>query len=248
MTSNNKVAMITGAARGIGRAITERFLSSEVWGVVLADNQETTLMQTARDLESASPGRVLPVVLDVTDRASIGRAVEKALGHFGRIDCLINNAGITSDAMVYKMDETAWDKVIAINLKGVFNCTQAVLPHMIEQKRGCIISTASVVGLYGNIGQSNYVATKSAVIGLTKTWAKELGRKGIRVNAVAPGFTLTEMVKTVPEKVLAAIAEKTPLQRLAEPKEIANAFYFLASDDASFVTGHVLSVDGGLVV
>lgn len=243
-----KSVMITGGARGIGRSIAEKFLSSNQWTVSICDIDEAAVHKTGDELNARYQGRVLACGADVTNRSSMDHCVKRTLESWGRVDCLINNAGITRDAMVYKMQEADWQKVLQVNLTGVFNTTQAVLPTMIEKGSGSIINTASVVGLYGNVGQSNYVATKAAVIGMTKTWAKELGRKGIRVNAVAPGFTLTEMVKTVPEKVLSAIAEKTPLQRLGQPEEIAAAFYFLASDDSSFITGHCLSVDGGLVV
>ena len=176
-------------------------------------------------------------------RALAARAREQ----FGRIDILINNAGITRDATLAKMTEEQFDTVLQVNLKGVFNCAQAVMPFMIEAGYGRIVNTSSVVALYGNFGQTNYVATKSAVIGMTKVWARELGRKGITVNAVAPGFIATEMVNSVPEKVLTMIKERTPLQRLGEPVEIARAYLFLASDEASFVNGAVLSVDGGMV-
>ncbi|MEK7439279.1 MAG: SDR family oxidoreductase, partial [Chloroflexota bacterium] len=179
------------------------------------------------------------------------------LEKFGRIDILINNAGIVRDAQLIKvkdgvvtgkMSEAEFDSVIAVNLKGVFNCTQAVAPQMIKQNYGRIINASSVVGLYGNFGQTNYVATKSGVIGMTKVWARELGRKGVTVNAVAPGFIATDMVKSIPEKVIASMIEHTPAGRMGEPKDIADAYLFLASDDASFINGHTLSVDGGMVV
>ena len=161
---------------------------------------------------------------------------------------LVNNAGITRDASLMKMTEEQWQQVLDVNLGGVFHCTKAIAPVMVEQKSGCIINTSSVVGLYGNFGQTNYVATKSGVIGMTKVWARELGRKGIRVNAVAPGFIATEMVDTVPENVIEMMVGKTPLARLGKPEDIANAYIFLASDLASYISGTVLSVDGGLVI
>ncbi len=166
----------------------------------------------------------------------------------GPVDVLVNNAGITKDAMLHKMTDAQWDAVIDVNLKGVFICGQEAALRMRERGRGVILNTSSVVGLYGNIGQTNYAATKFGVIGLTLTWAKELGRKGIRVNAVAPGFTRTEMVETVPAAVLEKLQQKTSLNRLAEPDDIAAAFAFLASDDAAYITGHVLSVDGGMTL
>jgi len=174
--------------------------------------------------------------------------VKDVLAKFGRIDALVNNAGVTRDAMLHKMAEKDWDMVLNVNLKGAFLCTKAVAPHMKERKSGAIINTSSVVGLYGNIGQSNYAASKFGMIGLTKTWAKEMGRDGIRVNAVAPGYTMTEMLGSVPEKILTSVAEKTPLKRLGKPEDIANAYFFLANDDSAFVTGNILSVDGGLVI
>jgi 3-oxoacyl-[acyl-carrier protein] reductase len=174
--------------------------------------------------------------------------VEKTLGKFGKIDVLINNAGIVQDALVRKMTEQQWDRVIDINLKGVFNCIQGVVNIMIDQGNGVILNASSVVGLYGNFGQTNYAATKAGVIGMTKALAKELGRKGIRVNAVAPGYTMTQMMANVPEKVLQGMKEKTPLQRLANPIDIAYAYLYLASDEANYVTGTVLSVDGGLTI
>uniref|UniRef100_UPI0039B8BD04 SDR family oxidoreductase n=1 Tax=Candidatus Skiveiella danica TaxID=3386177 RepID=UPI0039B8BD04 len=175
-------------------------------------------------------------------------AVQAALDAFGQLDILCNNAGITRDARLVKMTEEQFDQVIAVNLKGVFNMTQAVAPHMVERGYGRIIITSSVVGLYGNFGQTNYVATKAGVIGMTRVWARELGPKGITANAVAPGFIATEMVKTMPQEVLDRFIGMTPARRLGEPEDIANAFLFLASDEASFVNGAVLSVDGGLVM
>ena len=195
--------------------------------------------------------------VNVANQAEVESAVKATLEKFGRIDILINNAGIVRDAQLIKvkdgvvtgkMSEAEFDSVIAVNLKGVFNCTQAVAPQMIKQNYGRIINASSVVGLYGNFGQTNYVATKSGVIGMTKVWARELGRKGVTVNAVAPGFIATDMVKSIPEKVIASMIEHTPAGRMGEPKDIANAYLFLASDDASFINGHTLSVDGGMVV
>ena len=186
--------------------------------------------------------------LNVTKRSDIEQFITDTVNKYGHIDILVNNAGITRDALIGKMTEEMWDLVIDVNLKGVFNLTQAVAPVMLEQKYGSIVNIASVVGEYGNVGQSNYAATKAGVIGLAKTWAKEFSRKGenIRVNSVAPGYVNTEMMKTVPDKVLDPIKAKTMLGRLGEPQEIANAVLFLASDEASFITGHNLSVNGGL--
>jgi 3-oxoacyl-[acyl-carrier protein] reductase len=186
--------------------------------------------------------------LDVTRRESVQAFVDETRRRFGRVDILINNAGITADAQFVKMTEADFDRVIDINLKGVFSCTQAAAAVMVEQGYGKIVSATSVVGLYGNFGQTNYVAAKAGVIGMTKVWARELGRKGICVNAIAPGFIDTEMSRKVPEKVLIAIKEKTPLARMGTTADIANAYLFLASDEANFINGAVLSVDGGLVV
>ncbi|OFZ78992.1 MAG: hypothetical protein A2583_09380 [Bdellovibrionales bacterium RIFOXYD1_FULL_53_11] len=246
---NKKTMVITGGARGLGRSGAERFLESREWRVAILDVNEQLLFSAADELaKKFGAGDVYPAVVDVTARQSVEKCFQGILQRFGRIDCLINNAGVTRDSMVHKMKEEDWDFVIAVNLKGVFNCAQAVIPHMKDRKSGSIINTSSVVGLYGNMGQSNYAATKFGVIGLTKTWARELGRDGIRVNAVAPGFTMTEMLQTVPEKVLAMMVDKTPLKRLGRPEDIANAYYFLASEQAAYITGNVLSVDGGIVL
>jgi 3-oxoacyl-[acyl-carrier protein] reductase len=245
MRLQSKVAIVTGAARGIGRA-TALLFSSEGASVILADLDDAAGEETAGDIAAAG-GTALYVRTDVSRQADARALAARAREQFGRIDILINNAGITRDATLAKMTEEQFDAVLQVNLKGVFNCAQAVMPFMIEAGYGRIVNTSSVVALYGNFGQTNYVATKSAVIGMTRVWARELGRKGITVNAVAPGFIATEMVNSVPEKVLTMIKERTPLQRLGEPVEIARAYLFLASDEASFVNGAVLSVDGGMV-
>jgi 3-oxoacyl-[acyl-carrier protein] reductase len=174
--------------------------------------------------------------------------VAAVLQRFGGIDILINNAGITRDATLLKMTPEQWNQVIAVNLSGVFHCTKAVALHMVERGKGKIINTSSIVGISGNFGQTNYAATKAGLIGMTKTWARELGPKGITVNAVAPGFIATEMVKKMPEKVLQGMRERTPMRRLGEPRDVANAYLFLASDEADFINGAVLSVDGGLTL
>jgi 3-oxoacyl-[acyl-carrier protein] reductase len=174
--------------------------------------------------------------------------VEQVVSTFGTVDILINNAGITRDAMLTKMKQEDFQQVLDVNLTGVFNCTQAVAPFMIDQGKGKIVSTSSVSGVYGNVGQTNYAAAKAAIIGMTKTWAKELGRKGINVNAVAPGFTETNMVATVPEKVVEAMKASIPMQRLGKPEDIANAYLFLASNESDYVNGIVLHVDGGIMM
>jgi 3-oxoacyl-[acyl-carrier protein] reductase len=195
--------------------------------------------------------------VDVTDSAAVENAVAEVVARFGRVDALVNNAGIVRDSQLVKWKEGAvastmtdadFDKVIAVNLKGVFTCTRAVSPHMIRQKSGVVLNASSVVGLYGNFGQTNYAATKAGVISFTQTWARELGKFGIRVNAVAPGFVATDIIKAMPEKVIAGMVAKTPVGRMGKPEDIAEAYFWLASDAASFVHGATLSVDGGLVL
>ncbi|MEL7649187.1 MAG: beta-ketoacyl-ACP reductase [Sedimentibacter sp.] len=233
----DKVAVVTGGARGIGKCICELFVDEGARVVaidIMALNYEKENVEGyAADL--CSPGEV-------------DKFVDYVLKKYGKIDILINNAGITRDALIEKMSDEMWDAVINVNLKAVFNLTRRVYPSMRENKSGSIVNISSVVGEYGNIGQSNYAASKAGIIGLTKSWAKEFSRKGdaIRVNAVAPGYANTEMMATVPETVLESIREKTMLKRLAEPSEIAYAVLFLASGESSYVTGHVLSVNGGL--
>ncbi|GJQ32764.1 MAG: beta-ketoacyl-ACP reductase [Ignavibacteriaceae bacterium] len=241
-----KVAIVTGGARGIGKAAVTKF-ASEGAAVAIWDVNEELGNATVAELTAAGSKAVF-VKVDVTDLNSTTEAAEKTINAFGGIDILINNAGITRDASLAKMTPDQWKQVIDVNLTGVFNCTKAVMNHMIEKGAGKIINTSSVVGLYGNFGQTNYVATKSGVIGMTKVWARELGRKGICVNAVAPGFIATEMVGTIPEKVISMLVEKTPLGRLGAPEDIANAYLFLASNESNFANGTVLSVDGGLVM
>ncbi|WP_027718920.1 3-oxoacyl-ACP reductase FabG [Desulfovirgula thermocuniculi] len=246
MRLKDKVAIITGGAKGIGRE-TALLFAREGAKVVIGDFDEEAGRKTLEDI-LALGAEALFCKVDVTDRVSVEEMVKKTKERFGRVDILINNAGITADALLTKMTDQQWDKVIDVNLKGVFLCTRAVAPVMIEQGYGVILNASSVVGVYGNIGQTNYAATKAGVIGMTRSWAKELGRKGIRVNAVAPGFIMTEMTARVPEKILELMKEKTPLGRLGQPRDVAAAYLFLASDEASFINGQVLGVDGGLVI
>jgi 3-oxoacyl-[acyl-carrier protein] reductase len=234
---NDKVVVITGGGAGIGQATAEAFLGEGAKVVVWDVASETKV--------------------DVTSKDSIDAATAAVIGEHGRIDVLVNNAGIVRDAQLVKwkdgnvlsiMDDATFDTVVNVNLKGVFLCTRAVVPHMIRQGSGVILNASSIVGLYGNFGQTNYAATKAGVISFTQTWARELGRYGIRVNAVAPGFIATEMVKVMPQKVLDSMSARTPLAKLGEPSDVANAYVWLASDAARFISGTVLSVDGGLVL
>ena len=245
MRLENKVAIITGAGSGIGKE-TALLFAKEGAKVVVADMNESAGEETVAQIKKNGDG--VFVKLDVSNREQAKQVVKITLEKYGRIDILINNAGIVQDAFLSKMTEEQWDKVIDVNLKGVFNCTQAVVEVMMNQGNGVIINTSSIVGLNGNVGQVNYAATKAGLIGMTKTLAKELGKKGIRVNAVAPGFIATPMTSNVPEKILEMMKEKTPLRRLGEAKDIANAYLYLASDDANFVNGAVLCVDGGLII
>jgi len=243
---SNRVALITGGGQGIGRAVALRF-AGEGAKVVVIDIVAESARAVADEIKAAG-GEALAVTCDVTRRDQIDALVGQVLDAYGQIDILCNNAGITRDARLVKMTEDEFDSVVDVNLKGVFNLTQAVAPHMIERGYGRVISASSIVGLYGNFGQTNYVASKAGVIGMTRVWARELGPKGITANAVAPGFIATDMVKTMPQDVLDKFISMTPARRLGEPEDIASAFLFLASDEASFVNGAVLSVDGGLVI
>ncbi|MCQ6274488.1 3-oxoacyl-ACP reductase FabG [Bacillus sp. V3B] len=244
MKLTNKVTLITGGAQGIGKETASKFLQ-EGARVVICDYDERAGRNT---LEEFASDKVDFFKVDVTNSAQIEDVVQSTVDKHGRIDVLVNNAGITLDGFLTKMDESDWEKVISVNLSGVFKCTKAVAPVMLKQGSGVILNASSVVGLYGNIGQTNYAATKAGVIGLTKSWAKEFGPKGIRVNAVAPGFIETGMTAAVPQKILDSMKDKTPLKRLGKPEDIAAAYLFLASDDANYVNGTILSVDGGLVI
>ena len=242
----NRTAIITGGARGIGRATAHRF-AAEGAAVMLADVEAQAGREVASAIED-NGGTAAFTETDVTDPDQVEKLVEATVGRFGGLDVLVNNAGITRDATLKKMSEEAFDQVVDVNLKGVFNCTKAAHPHLVESDTGRVLNAASIVGRYGNFGQTNYVATKSGVIGMTKTWAREFGRDEITVNAVAPGFIDTDMMESVPEKVIDGLTDRTPLGRLGDPADIANAYCFLASDEAAFITGSVLAVDGGLVL
>ena len=241
---NDKVVIVTGGAAGIGLATAKRFAQEGCrvasWDVKDGAAQEGGIFQR----------------VDVTSTASVEAAVEEVAARLGAVYVLVNNAGILRDAQLIKykegvlagiMSDEQFDAVISVNLKGVFTCTRAVAPRMIQAGGGVILNASSVVGLYGNFGQTNYVATKAGVIGMTKVWARELGKYHIRVNAIAPGFIATEMVKQMPEKIQQTMVGRTPLGRMGQPEDVANAYAWLASDQASFITGTVLSVDGGAV-
>jgi len=251
----NKVVIVTGGSAGIGHATALRF-AQEGARIAAWDINEAVAEGLIKELEAAG-GQAIFRKVNVTDAQSVQAGVDDVISRWKRIDVLVNNAGILRDGMLVKvkdgavvssMSDEQFDAVINVNLKGVFVCTRAVVPHMIAGGGGAVLSASSVVGLYGNFGQTNYVATKGGVIAMTKVWARELGRYNIRVNAVAPGFIGTEMVQQMPEKVLQNMISHTPLGRLGKPEEIADAYCWLASDSASFVSGAVLSVDGGVVV
>lgn len=246
MKFKDKVVLVTGAAQGIGKATAVKF-AEEGAKVVAIDVKLEAMDEVSSEINEIG-AELLTYEVNVVNREQIQAMVSDVVAKWGKIDVLVNNAGITADSQLVKMEEEAFDKVIAVNLKGVYNCTQIVVPVMAENGGGVILNASSVVGLYGNFGQTNYAATKFGVIGMTKTWAKELGKKGIRVNAVAPGFIGTPMVAKMPDKVIDMMKGKSPLNRLGTPEDIANAYAFLASEDAGFITGATLSVDGGVVL
>jgi len=241
-----KVAIITGAGRGIGYATAMKF-GREGATVITCDINADQAQQAAHDVAEAG-GEAMGFRIDVRDPDSLTTMVRQVVARYGRIDCLVNNAGIVQDSTLKNMTEEQFDSVIEINLKGVYNCTKAVVDVMLKQSSGVILNASSIVGLYGNFGQTNYAASKFGVIGMVKTWARELGRKGIRANAVCPGFVSTPILGKIPEKVLKALEERVPLGRLAYPEEIANTFAFLASDEASYINGAVIEVSGGLTL
>jgi 3-oxoacyl-[acyl-carrier protein] reductase len=243
---DSKVCLITGAGQGIGEATALKF-ASEGATVVACDVRQEAVDAVAR--RCAEMGvTAIGLVMDVTRREQVDAVVSEVIHRFGRVDVLVNNAGITQDARLQKMTQAQFDRVIDVNLRGVFHCSQAVADAMVRQGSGVILNASSVVGIYGNFGQTNYAATKFGVIGFTKTWSRELGPKGVRVNAVAPGFVDTPILRTIPEKVLKEMENKVPLKRLGTPEEIANVYTFLASDEASYVNGAVIEVCGGMTV
>lgn len=245
-TLENKIAVVTGGADGIGKATSVRFANEGatvvVWDMNVEKGDETV------EQINASGGIAIFMQVNTAKYDEVDKATQLTVKNFGRIDILINNAGITRDSSIKKMTPDIWQQVIDVNLTGVFNCCKCVSDVMVENGCGRIVNASSVVALYGNFGQTNYVATKAGLIGMTKTLARELGRKGITVNAVAPGFIATEMVKKMPADVLKSMEEKVPLKRLGMPEEIAATYAFLASDDAAYINGTVISVDGGITI
>lgn len=239
----NQTVIITGGASGIGLAATQLFLS-EGANVVVWDVTEPA----ANKHEAALADRYLFLRVNVADMQQVTEAAEKTVARYGQVHVLINNAGITRDASFAKMTSEQWQQVMDVNLTGVFNCSKAISPVMVKHQFGRIINTSSIVGLYGNYGQANYAATKAGVIAFTKTLARELGKFNITVNAVAPGFIATDMIQSIPEKVIEMMKEKVPLKKLGTPEDVANAYAFLAGSDAQFISGAVISVDGGLTI
>jgi len=242
----DKVAIITGSARGIGQATAWKF-AAEGAKVVVCDLERKGVDEVVSQI-IAGGGQAIGFTVNVTDKASIAAMVKGVIDKHGRIDVLVNNAGIVDDAMFRKMSDEQFERVIDINLKGTYNCARAVVDIMIAQNAGVILNASSVVGLYGNFGQTNYAASKFGVIGMAKTWARELGRKGIRANAVCPGFVETTILKSIPQKVMQSMIDRVPLGRLAKPEEIANTYAFLASDEASYINGAVIEVSGGATI
>jgi len=238
----DKVIVITGGASGIGEAASRLFAERGA-RVAIWDVNEAKGQTLANTLSGANFYKV-----NTASESAVAEAVHATVADMGRIDVLINNAGITRDASLLKMTLAEWQQVLDVNLTGVFNCTKAVAPVMITNNCGRIINTSSIVGLYGNYGQTNYAATKAGVIGLTKTWARELGKYNITVNTVAPGFIATEMIATIPDKVIAMMTEKVPLKKLGTPEDVAKLYAFLASDDAQFISAATISIDGGLTI
>ena len=242
----DKISLITGAAQGIGLATALKF-AREGATVIVCDVKQAAVDEAVKQCEALG-ATALGFVMDVTQRDMVDAVVAQVLERFGRIDVLVNNAGITQDARLQRMTLEQFDKVIDVNLRGVFHCAQAVTETMLAQGKGVILNASSVVGIYGNFGQTNYVASKAGVIGMTQVWSRELAKRGITVNAVAPGFIATEMTARMPGPVLDAMRARTPLGRLGTPEDVAAAYCFLVSDAASFISGTVLSVDGGLVI
>lgn len=241
-----KVSFITGAAQGIGLATALKF-AKEGAIVIVCDVKPAAVDNAVKQCQAIG-AEARGFVVDVTQRDMVDASVKTVIDTYGRIDVLVNNAGITQDARLQKMTLEQFDRVIDVNLRGVFHCAQAVTDIMVAQGSGVILNASSVVGIYGNFGQTNYAATKFGVIGFTKTWSRELGPKGIRVNAVAPGFIETPILSTIPDKVIHDMKDRVPLKRLGQPEDVANVYAFLASDEASYINGTVIEVAGGLTL
>ena len=242
----DKIALVTGGAKGIGRAICERFLSDGA-DVAIGDFNMDVATATCEEL-SGSTGKVKAFFMNVADESSVDEAIKEVMNEFGRIDIVVNNAGITRDNLMMRMKKEDWDAVISVNLTGAFNISKAVIRHMMKARSGCIINIASVVGVMGNAGQANYSASKAGLIGLTKTMAKEFASRNITVNAIAPGYVLTEMTENLPDEAKQAFLNVIPLKRGGTPEDVAKVASFLASDDASYITGQVICVDGGMIM
>lgn len=232
---NGKIALITGGARGIGKEIALKF----------AENGATVISGDLMDADYTHKN-ITHIKLNVTDRENIKEVAKELKEKYGRLDILVNNAGITRDSLLQRMKEADWDLVVDINLKGVFNVMQGFVSLLLKSKASSVINMASVVGVDGNLGQTNYAATKGGVIAMSKTWAKEFGRKNLRSNALAPGFIKTDMTHVLPEKVVEKVLDNTPLRKMGDAEDVANAALFLASDNSKFITGQVLRIDGGL--
>ena len=244
MKLQNKVAIVTGGAQGIGKAICQRFVK-EGARVGMFDLNEQMIEKTVQELKNLE-GNVLGIKVDVSSFSEVKEAVNKVIDIFGRIDILVNNAGITCDRLLVRMKEEEWDSVIRVNLKSAFNLIKIVSPFMLKRKYGRIINISSIIGLRGNEGQANYASSKAGLIALSKSAAREFGRRGITVNAVAPGFIQTSMTENLPEKTRDALVSKIPLRRIGKPEEVASLVTFLASDEAGYITGEVIRIDGGL--
>ncbi len=240
-----KVAIITGGAQGIGKAIALTFAKAGA-NVVIADINAQRLAETEKEIASCAV-EVMTVSVDITNFGQVEQMVNKTLDKFKKIDILINNAGITADGLLVRMTQEQWDKVLAVNLTGTFNCTRAVSKVMFRQKSGKILNIASIIGLIGNAGQANYAASKAGIIGLTKTCAKELAPRGINVNAIAPGFIQTEMTANLPEQIKSKMLEAIPLKKFGQPQDVANLAAFLVSEHSGYITGQVICIDGGMV-
>lgn len=247
MNLNGRVAIVTGGSRGIGCAIADT-LASHGADILIADIQEELAKRTAEEISNSTKQKVLSFKVDVSDLASTQKMVDFALDQFGKVDILVNNAGITRDNLIMRMSEAEWDTVININLKGAFNCSKSIIRPMMRQKYGRIVNISSVSGLAGQVGQTNYSASKAGVIGFTKALAREVASRNITVNAVAPGFIPTALTIDLPEELKSSILQITPLGRMGKPEEVAFAVAFFASDEAAYITGQILSVDGGMMM